>query len=102
MRTNLEEDYSGNTKHFEVGISNDSVLEWLVIATAIAMVLIIPKPNHWKSKKMAAILFGFPMVLYKMATILFKTECHWKNKHHWKTEQRATIGIPDMFRIPAW
>ena len=30
-----------------------------------------------------------------MAAILFKTECHWK------TKQRATIGILNMFSIPA-
>ena len=34
---------------------------------------------------MAVTLFGFPMVLDKIAAILFKMECHWK------TEQRATI-----------
>ena len=42
----------------------------------------------------AVILFRFPMVLEKMATVLFKTE------HLWKTEQRATSGIPNTFGIP--
>ena len=35
------------------------------------------------------------MVLGKMAAILFKTE------HHWKTEQKDTIGIPNAFGIQA-
>ena len=35
------------------------------------------------------------MVLDKIAAILFKTE------HHWKTKQRASIGIPNKFSIPA-
>ena len=51
--------------------------------------------------KMAAILFGFPMVLDMMAAILFKTELYWKSEHHWKTQQRATIWIPIMFGMPA-
>ena len=34
------------------------------------------------------------MVLSEMAAILFKTE------HHWKTEQKAAIGIPNAFSIP--
>ena len=38
-----------NTESFEVWISNGSVLEWLVIAIALAMVLTIPKPNYRKS-----------------------------------------------------
>ena len=58
-------------------------------------------PDHWKSEKMATILFQFPMVLDKMAAILFNTEHCWKTKHHWKTERRATIGIPNPFGIPA-
>ena len=37
-----------NTKHFEVPISNGSVLEWSLIAIAIAMIPTILKPNHWK------------------------------------------------------
>ena len=42
-----------------------------------------------------------------MANILFrpefpwKTKCHCITKCHWKTEQRATIGIPNTFGIPA-
>ena len=44
----LEYQTHWNTEGFEVLISNDSVLEWLV--KDIAMVQIIPKPNHWKSK----------------------------------------------------
>ena len=44
---------------------------------------------------MAAILFGFPMVLDKMAAILYKLECHWK------TEQMATIGILNVLSFPA-
>ena len=35
------------------------------------------------------------MGLGKMAPILFKTE------HHWKTEQKAIIWIPNAFGIPA-
>ena len=35
------------------------------------------------------------MILDKMATILFKTE------HRWKTDQRATIGIPNALGIPS-
>ena len=38
-----------NTQHFEVLISNGSVLEWSAITIAIALVLAIRKPNHWKS-----------------------------------------------------
>ena len=41
----------GNTEHFEVQISNSSVLEWSV--QAIAMVPTIPKPNHWQSEQKA-------------------------------------------------
>ena len=41
------------------------------------------------------------MVLDKMAAILFKTEHCWKTDCHWKTEQRATIGIPNASGIPA-
>ena len=44
--------------------------------------------------KMAANLFGFPLGLDRMAINLFKKECHWK------TWQRASIGIPNMFGIP--
>ena len=44
------------------------------MAIALAIVLSICKPNRWKSEQMAAILFGFPMVLDKMAAILLKTE----------------------------
>ena len=36
-------------------------------------------------------MFGFPMVLDKMVASLLKAECHRK------TEQRATIGIPNVF-----
>ena len=61
-------------KCFEVRISNDLALEWLVIA-----IVIVPTT-------------GYPN---KKAAILFKTE------HHWKTEQRATIGILNVFGIPA-
>ena len=43
----------------------------------------------------ATILLGFPKVLGEMATIFFKTECHWK------TEQRATVGIPNVLGITA-
>ena len=50
---------------------------------------------------MVAILFRFPMVLDKIATILFKTEHHRKTLYHWKTEQSANIGIHNMFGIPA-
>ena len=39
--------------------------------------------------------FRFPMVFDKMAASLFKTE------HHWKTEQRTTIGVPNAFDNPA-
>ena len=39
-----------NSKHFKVWISKSSVLEWSVIAIAIAMVPTIPEPNQWKSK----------------------------------------------------
>ena len=44
---------------------------------------------------MVAILLLFSMVLDKMAAILFTAE------HHWKTKQRATIGILKAFGIPA-
>ena len=44
---------------------------------------------------MVAILFGFPMVLNKIAVIFLEME------HHWKTEQRVTIGIQDTFGGPA-
>ena len=37
--------------------------------------------------------------LNKMAAILLITECHWKAEHHWKTEQRTTIGKLIVFRI---
>ena len=40
-----------NTKRFEALISNGSVLEWLVIAIASAIVKTIQKTNHWKSKQ---------------------------------------------------
>ena len=58
-------------------------LEWTVIA--IAMVPSIPKPNHCESEQMAAFLFGFPIVLDKMANILFKTEHHWKTDSNWNS-----------------
>ena len=51
--------------------------------------------------KMATILFRFLMVLVKMAAILFKTEHHWKTECHCKTKQRAIIGNPNAFGIPA-
>ena len=46
----------GNTyhmeyQHFEARISNGSVLEWSVIAIAIAMALTILEPNHGKSEQ---------------------------------------------------
>ena len=70
-------------KRFEVPIYNGSVLEWLVIA--IAMDLIIRKPNHWKSEQngrnFVPISKGF--------------------EHHWKTKQRVTIVILNAFGIPA-
>ena len=50
---------------------------------------------------MAAILFRFSMVLDKMAAILFIMERHRKTEHHWKTGQRATIGILNAFGCPA-
>ena len=43
----LEYRTHGNTKSYEVRISNGSVLEWSVIAIVIAMV----SPNNWKSKQ---------------------------------------------------
>ena len=76
-----------NTKNFEVQISNDLVLEWLVIVIAIAMGMTFSKPKHWKS-----VQNGHP---------LFKMEHHWKTKCHWKTDLRATIGILNSFSIPA-
>ena len=45
------------TKCLEVLISNGSVLEWLVIATGIAMVPTLPKPNNWKSEQNAGHFF---------------------------------------------
>ena len=48
---------------------------------------------------MEALLFRFPMVSDKMAAILFKTEHHRITECHWKTEQRATIGILKAFVI---
>ena len=78
----LEYQTHWNTDHFEVRISNGSVLEFSDIAIAKAMVPTMLNPNHWKSSKMAAILF--------------------KTEHHWKTEQGATtIGILNAFGIPA-
>ena len=47
----LEYQTHWNTKPFEVRISNVSVLEWTVIAIAIAMVPAIQKLNHWKSEQ---------------------------------------------------
>ena len=41
--------------------------------------------------KMATILLGFQLVLYKMVVILFEIERHWKTEH---------IGIQNMFDIP--
>ena len=39
------------------------------------------------SNKMAAILFWFPVVLDKIATILFKTGQHWKTEgYHWNSK----------------
>ena len=38
-----------NTERFEVRIG--SVLEWLLIVKAVAMVPTIQKPNHWKSEQ---------------------------------------------------
>ena len=58
-------------------ISNGLVLEWSVIAIAIAMVPTILKLN-------------LSMVLNKMAAFLFKAE------RHWKTTERATIVIPNV------
>ena len=61
------------------------------------MVLTIPNQTigNWNKKvaigntnEIVAILFGFPMVLDKI-------------EHHSKTEQRATIGTPTAFSIPA-
>ena len=40
-----------NTQHFEVQITNGSVLERSVLAIAIAMVPAILKLNHWKSEQ---------------------------------------------------
>ena len=53
--------------------------------------------------KMVAILFGFSMVLEKMAAILFcfpfdlgeMAAILFKMEHHWKTEHKATFGIPN-------
>ena len=59
-------------ERFEVQISNGSVLGWLVMAITMA--------------KVPTILFKFPLVLDKMAAILFKTQHCWKTQHNWKTE----------------
>ena len=39
-----------NMKRFEVWSYSGSVLEWSVVAMAIAKVPTILKPNHWKSE----------------------------------------------------
>ena len=41
------------------------------------------------------------MVFHKMNAILFKAEHHWKTECRGKTKQKATIGIPNAFGIPA-
>ena len=79
--------HSWNTKHFEVRISSGSILEWSVIAIAIAMVLNIPKQNHWKSEQ--------------NSSHFVPTEHHWITEGHCQTKQRATIGILNAFDIPA-
>ena len=67
-------------EHFEVQISHGSVLKWLVIAIAIAVVLTFPKLNHWKSKQNGSHFYwisnSFGQNVDKMAAILFKTENH--------------------------
>ena len=77
-----------NTKHIGIltvlkfGFPMVRYWSFSVIAIAKAMVPTMLNPNHWKSSKMAAILF--------------------KTEHHWKTEQGATtIGILNAFGIPA-
>ena len=53
---------------------------------------------HWKTKR-------FEVQISKGSEqnchLLFKTEWHWRTEGHWKTKQRSTIGILNMFGIPA-
>ena len=64
-------------------------------------------PNHSKTElmeiqtKWPEFYYGFQWFLDKMARILFKMEHHWKTESLLKTKQRVTLGIPNVFGIPA-
>ena len=72
-----------NTKHYVGQIYNGLNLECLVIA--IAMALTIPIRNHWKSKE--------------NSQHFVQNRTPLENQMQWKTEQRATTGIPNVFDI---
>ena len=72
--------YSGGHEYrtLEYWMFWSSDFQWFVIPIFIAMVLTIPKPNHWKSEQNG---MWNPMILDdKMGTILFRTEHHLKIK----------------------
>ena len=54
------------------------------------MVPTIPKPIYWKSEQngshFVAIFFQFPMIMDKMAAILFKMEHPRKTERHWNSK----------------
>ena len=65
------------------------------------MVATIQKPNCWKSEPNGGHFVPISDGFGQKAAILFKTEHHWKTERHWNTEHRITIGIQNVFIIPA-